>query len=135
MSGILPYGAFKCLKNVDNIDLNSINENISIGYIFEVDLEYPGELHVLHNDYQLAPENLVIPHDMLSDYYKKITDEYGIKVGDIVKLIPNLHNETNYVIRYRNLQLRLSLGTKLTKIHKVLKLKQSDWMKLNNLTG
>ena len=71
MSCYLPYGAFKCLKNVDNIDLNSIYENISIGYILEVDLEYPGELHVLHNDYQLAPENLVIPHDMLSDYYKK----------------------------------------------------------------
>ena len=114
MSGILPYGAFKCLKNVDNIDLNSINENISIGYIFEVDLEYPGELHVLHNDYQLAPKNLLISHDMLSDYCKKITDEYGIKVGDIIKLIPNLRNENNYVIRYRNRQLRLSLGTKLT---------------------
>ena len=66
---------------------------------------------------------------MLSDYCKKIADEYGIKVGDVMRLIPNLSNKTNYVFHYRNLQLYLSLGMKLTKIHKVLKFKQSDWMK------
>ena len=66
---------------------------------------------------------------MLSDYCKKIADEYGIKVGDVKKLIPNLGNKTNYVVHYRNLQLYLSLGMKLTKIHRVLKFKQSDWMK------
>ena len=66
---------------------------------------------------------------MLSDYSKKIADEYEIKVGDVKKLIPNLGNKTNYVLHYRNLQLYLSLGMKLTRIHRVLKFKQSDWMK------
>ena len=66
---------------------------------------------------------------MLSDYCKKIADKYEIKVGDVMKLIPNLGDKTNYVLHYRDLQLYLSLGMKLTKIHKVLKFKQSDWMK------
>ena len=125
----LPYGGFKWLKNVDGFDVNSISEKSPIGYILEVDLEYPDELHVLHNDYPLAPEKLAISYDMLSDYCKKIADEYEIKVGDVKKLIPNLGNKTKYVLHYRNLQLYLSLGMKLTKIHRVLKFKQSDWMK------
>ena len=83
----------------------------------------------MHNNYSLAPEKLAISYEMLSDYCKKIADKYGIKVGDVKKLIPNLGDKTNYVVHYRNLQLCLSLGMKLTKIHKILKLKQSDWMK------
>ena len=60
---------------------------------------------------------------------KKNADEYGIKVSDVMKLIPNLDNKTNYVLHYKNLQLYLSLEMTLTRIHKVLKFKQSNWMK------
>ena len=59
----------------------------------------------MHNDYPLALEKLAIPYDVLSDYCKKIADEHGIKVGDVMKLIPNLGNKTNYVVQQRNLQL------------------------------
>ena len=129
MSEYLPYGGFKWLKNVDEFDVMSISEKSPIGYFLEVDLEYPDELHELHNDYPLAPEKLAVSSDMLSNYCKKNADKYEIKVGDVKKLIPNLGNKTNYVVHYRNLQLYLSLRMKLTKIHRVLKFKQSEWMK------
>ena len=66
---------------------------------------------------------------MLSKYCKTIADRYEIKVGDVKNVIPNLFNKTNYVVHSRNLQLYLFLVMKLTKIHKVLKFKKSDWMK------
>ena len=128
MSNYLPYGRFEWLKNADGFDSTSVSEKSPIWYILEVDLEYPDELHALQNDYPLAPEKLAISYDMLSDYCKNIADEYEIKVGDEKKLIPDLGNKTNYVVHYKNLQLYLSLGMKLTKIHRVLKSKQSDWM-------
>ena len=77
----------------------------------------------------ISSRKLAISNEMLSDYCKKIADKYEIKVGDVKKLIPNLGNKTNYVLHYRNLQLYLSLGMKLTKIHRVLRFKQSDEMK------
>ena len=46
-----------------------------------------------------------------------------------MKLIPRLGNKTNFVVHYRNIQLHLSLGLKLTKIHRALRFKQIDWMK------
>ena len=72
MSGYLPYGGFKWLKNVEEFDVNSISKKSPIGYILDVDLEYRDELHVLHNDYPLAPEKLAILYDMLTNYCKKL---------------------------------------------------------------
>ena len=94
LSGYLPNGKFKWLKNVDGFDVNSISEKSPIGYFLEVDLEYPDELHELHNDYQLAPEKIAVSSDMLSKYCKKIADKHEIKVDDAKKLIPNLGNKT-----------------------------------------
>ena len=62
-------------------------------------------------------------------YCKKIADKYDTKVGDVKKLIPNLKNKNKYAFHYRNLKLYLFLGIKLIKIHRILKFKQSNWMK------
>ena len=129
MSEYLPYGGFKWLKNIDKFDIISINDKSPIGHFLEVDLEYPDELHELHNDFPLAPGKCAVFSDMLSNYCKEIADKYKIKVGDVKKLITHLGNKTNYVVHYRDLQLYLCLEMKLTKIYRVLKLKKSDWMK------
>ena len=86
-------------------------------------------MHDLHNNYPLVPEKLEICQNMLSKYYSDIADEYGIKIGGVNKLVSNLGNKRKYVVHYRNLQLYLSLGMKLTKVHRFLKFKQSDWLK------
>ena len=107
----------------------SIVKESKTGFILDADLEYPEKLHALHNNYPLAPEKLAVSYEVLSDYCRKIANKYGMKVGDVKELISNLSNKTNYILHYRDLQLYLSLGMKLTKIYRVLKFKQSDWMK------
>ena len=131
MSQYLPYSGFKWLnqKEISDFCLNSISEDSSIGYILELDLEYPTELHDLHNGYPLAPEKLEISQNMLLNYCFSIANEYGIKIGGVNKLVPNLGNKSKYVVHYKNLQLYLSLGMKLTKVHRILKFKQFDWLK------
>ena len=66
---------------------------------------------------------------MLSRYSSSIANNYGIKIDEVNKLIPNLGHKKNYVIHYRNLELHISLGMKVTKVHKILKIKQSDWLR------
>ena len=60
MSRYLPYGKFKLVKYVDNFDVNSNNKSSLYGYILEVDLEYPDELHNLHSDYPLALYDMLL---------------------------------------------------------------------------
>ena len=106
MSQYLPYANFKWVKNIDKIKqkLMNIKSNSSTGYILEVDLEYPQELHDSHNDYPLPPEKINIPKKWLSDYSLKIANAHNITIGKVKKLVPNLMNKNNYVIHYRNLQ-------------------------------
>ena len=68
MSQCLPYSEFKWLnqKEISDFCLNSIREDSSIGYVLEVDFEYPNELHELHNDYSSAQEKLEISQSILS---------------------------------------------------------------------
>ena len=66
MSQSLPTGHFKWLDNED-FDFNAIANDAENGAILEVDIEYPKELHNQHSDYPLAPENIIIQNEMLSN--------------------------------------------------------------------
>ena len=85
-----------------------LSDGEGTGCILEVDLEYPKELHDLHNDYPLAPELM--------------------EVNKIEKLIPNLNNKTNYIIHHESLKLYEELGLRITKIHRGIKFVESNWL-------
>ena len=114
---------------MDDRKADQYNDNSKKGLILEVDLEYPKELHDLHNDYPLAAEKVKVNKDMLSSYCQTIADKYNISTGLVRKLIPTLKNKEKYVTHYRNLQLYTDLGLKVTKVHRVLEFNQSPWLK------
>ena len=70
VSQYLPTGGFRWLaeKEVNKIDLAKYEEDSKKGLILEVDLEYPPELHNLHNDYPLVPGKIKVTKEMLSPY-------------------------------------------------------------------
>ena len=131
----LPTGNFKWLNNLPETSeeiesfLNKYTEDSDRGIILEVDLEYPKELHDLHNEYPCAPEKMIITDDMLSDYARKIKEEHSVSSGKVPKLVTTLNDKEKYVSHYRNLQLYLSLGIRIKKIHRVLEFNQSEWLK------
>ncbi|XP_073979962.1 uncharacterized protein [Rhodnius prolixus] len=61
MSNPLPYGDFEWVSDPDTLDWGNMQEDGPFGYIVEADIEYPAELHELHNDFPLLPENRVPP--------------------------------------------------------------------------
>ena len=113
MSKKLPTHGFKWLtsgemENLFNNQVEQVWEKTPC--ILEVDLEYPENLHDLHNDYPFCPE--------------RVECKNGVE-----KLIPNLRDKTKYVIHYKNLIQCLKAGLKLKKIHEGIKFIESEWMK------
>ena len=101
----------QCQNNFQHLDWmteDKIGDWKHLSCFLEVDLEYPEDLRNHHNDYPLAPKR--------------------IKIGNVEKLIPNLNNNTNYVVHYENLKLYESLGLKIKKIHKGIKFEESAWL-------
>ena len=112
MSMKLPTHGFKWLTNeeMENIFNNQVEQVLEkTPCILEVDLEYPEELHDLHNDYPFCPERVECKNR-------------------VEKLIPNLRDKTKYVIHYRNLIQCLKAGMKLKKIHRGIKFEESKWL-------
>ena len=103
MCNPLPVGDFEWMSDSELIDWKNYP------CVLEVDLEYPEDLHDLHNDYPLAPERL--------------------KTGGVEKLIPNLWNKSKYIIHHKTLKLYESLGLKIMWIHRGIKFEESAWLK------
>ena len=113
MSEKLPTHGFKWLldREIGKLFNNQVLQVWEkIPCILEVDLEYPENLHDLHNDYPFCPE--------------RVECKNGVK-----KLIPNLNDKTKYIIHYKNLIQCLRAGMKLKKIHRGIKFVESKWMK------
>ena len=128
------YGWAMCqklgnFKWKNKFKMSDYADSSDTGCIIECDLEYPSSLHDLHTMYPLAPEKMLVTDDMLSPYCKQIFNDFNLKNSICKKLIPNLNSKQKYVLHYKNLQLYLSLGLVLKKIHRVLEFKQESWLK------
>ena len=98
-------------------------------YILEVDLNYPENLHVSHSDYPLAVERKVVLESQLSDFNRSFLEKMNKKFLPTTKLCPDLTNKVKYVLSLRNLQLCISEGLVLERIHKVLMADQTCFLK------
>ena len=79
------------------------------GYVLEVDVSYPKELHNSHNELPFMCEKM--------------------KIGDVEKLVLNLRDKRNYVIHIQALNQALKHGLILDRIHQAIEFDQSAWMK------
>ena len=112
----LPYKDVRFYPNA--LTENDIKEwaDTSTGYILDVDVEYPKELHDYHKDYPLAPEIMNVSADMLSHTQKQIYKTYHYnkapKDEKTKKLILNVMDKQNYVVHIKMLQYDLKQGRK-----------------------
>ena len=122
----LPYKNFKWSNN---LTLDKIQTSI-----YEVDIEIPKELHDKFKDYPLAPEIKNIPENNLSEYQKYLNNKLNIKyTGKDKKLILDLLQKKNYKMYYKNLEYYMTLGVKITKIHKILTFDEKPFLKITSI--
>ena len=65
----------------------------------------------------------------MSDYQLKIADEYNISTGNVKQQALNFLNKQKYVLHYKKLKLHYKTRIKIKKVHCVLELNQSEWLK------
>ena len=126
----LPVGDFRFLSEdeIASFDIMKVDTNGSTGYLVQVDLLYPPELHDKHNDLPLCPSHLEITKDILSDVTIELGEKHGQKFRPQKKLAPTLENKEKYICHSSNLKFYIEQGLVLTKIHKVLSFTQSAWL-------
>ena len=114
MSSFLPTSDIRFLTE-DEIALHNISTTSpteGTGYVLEIDMDYPRELHAPHSDYPLAADKFKINRDKLSPSSKSLVGERSMAQE---KLTPNLYDKTKYVTHYTNLKFYLEAGMKSRK--------------------
>lgn len=131
MAMYMPIGDFKWVNEVNYTkeDILDLDDTGDCGYAFLIDLEYPKELHISHNDYPMAFYKRTVNR---SEYSKTQLDQIQsmkLKPVETEKLIADFRTRERYLVHYRNLKFYLKHGLRIKKIHKVISFKQSEWMK------
>lgn len=113
MSQTLPVGDFKWIEPSENWIRHILEapEDGMYGYMLEIDIFYPKHLHDLHNDYPFLCEKMKINN------------------SNHEKLVLNLYDKSHYILHYLTLQLAVKNGLQLKKVHRILRFKQSKWLK------
>ena len=135
MSEYLPTDGFEWDLSFNNMSVEeqtefilALKDDSPTGYIFQCDLEYPHNLHDLHDKFPMCPENLTIKDEWLSTYQMEMKKSFQIK-GVSKKLCLTLFDKKDYILHYRNLKFCLSKGLKIKRVNKVLKFNQSPWLR------
>ena len=129
----LPYDNFQWhYTQITEKKVMKYTDEDEVGYILEVDLEYPEDIHDLHKDYPMAPEIITINESMLSPVQKDIHKYYYDKeAGDekTNKLVLNVMDKKKYVLHITALKFYLQHGLKLKKVHRAISFNQSNFLK------
>src|SRR3977135_1194960 len=105
----------------------NLDDNADIGYLVEVDLEYPNHIKEYTKNFPFTPIKRTVKYEELSDYQHFLIKD--IKRIPQEKLICDQYDKTEYVCHYRNLKFYLEKGMILKKVHNMLQFSQSPWLK------
>lgn len=128
----LPCANFRFLseKEVSSFDLDLAVQDTQQGFVLEVDLEYPPELHPSHSSFPLAPEKRVVSYELLSPYQKQLVELFGLpRDASETKLLLTLLDKEKYICYHENLKLYVDLGMKVKKIHQIMAFSQKPFLR------
>ena len=125
----LPLNNFQFNETITIEEILSTDNNSNTGYIVEVDLDYPWELHDQHADFPLAPTKEIVQEEWMSRVQLSMLAEKNIPTqSNTPKLLQTLFNKKNYTVHYITLKLYVKLGLTVSKLHRVLQFSQSKWL-------
>jgi hypothetical protein len=131
----MPVGDYGwCTRaEIDKLKWAELTDDQTTGYIAEVTLAYPKKLHRPHNSFPLAPEHVELKGDALSPYAKQCFQTLNpadkLSSYSAKKLTATFNTRKKYVVHYMNLRKYLELGMELIEVHRVLKFKQSTFLR------